>query len=525
MTQQLMSANGQDIVTLAKAVDRLIQSKADPDAVLPDRSVLDSARKALVHDLSSTGLGLEQTIQHLHDNVAPALNNASRSANFYGFVTGGASPAARYADYMVTTYDNSPQVHMPNDTIATDVEDAALQMLADLLHLGDTPNGSTRFPHRTFTTGATASNIIGLACGREHVLNQAIIRSGGGSETNGTVGDRGIFAAMRAAGVDDLQILTTVPHSSLRKAASILGFGRQAVIDVSRKDAPTRFDFDLLATHLAAPNSVSIVAVSCAEVNTGLYATYGEDMQTIRKLCDQHHAWIHVDGAFGILARVFLDQSSQHITSNDFQASMKSVVDGTRHIELADSIAGDGHKLLNVPYDCGFVYTRSVSNAINVFQNPGAVYLGGLVNDPDVIPSPLHIGIENSRRFRALPVYAALTAYGRDGFRDMLQRQVTLARKVATYIRDHDAFELLPKGLQNPIDNVFIIVIFRAIDTSLNRQLVSKINVTRKIFVSGTTWDGGPASRFAIANWQVDVERDFAKICGVLDLVTRDAQN
>jgi len=136
---------------------------------------------------------------------------------------------------------------------------------------------------------------------------------------------------------------------------------------------------------------------------------------------------------------------------------------------------------------------------MNVFHNPNAAYLSAA---PSSIPSPLNIGIENSRRFRALPVYANLVAYGRSGFSDMLCRQIRLARQIASYFLEHDAYELLPAGhgsTAERLEDVFIIVLFRAKDDAVNMELVKRINETRKFYCSGTSWNGKPATRFAVS--------------------------
>ena len=90
---------------------------------------------------------------------------------------------------------------------------------------------------------------------------------------------------------------------------------------------------------------------------------------------------------------------------------------GADALELADSITGDAHKLLNVPYDCGFFFCRHKDLLQQVLHNPNAAYLNFNASGAARIVSPLNVGIENSRRFRGLPVYASLMAYGRRGYR------------------------------------------------------------------------------------------------------------
>lgn len=469
--------------------------------VLPSQDQLSHARSKLISKLPTTGLGEAEIQQHLQHDIAPGLNRPSRSPHFYGFVTGGATAAARLADNVVTETDQNVQVHLPNETVCTDVEDAALRMVCDLLRLRQDD-----WPHRIFSTGATASNVVGLACGREFVLSEAAAFTG----QEISVAENGVSESMRKAGIDRVQILTTVPHSSLRKAASVVGLGRACVKDVGREDAPHRFDLAALKKQLSTPKTASIVAVSCAEVNTGWFATNGEEMQQIRDLCDQYGAWLHIDAAFGLLARTLPEN-----------ASYATIREGVVGMELADSITGDAHKLLNVPYDCGIFLSKHLALGTRVFQNTNAAYLSA---EPGAIPSPLNIGLENSRRFRALPVYATLSAYGQAGYKNMLERQISLSRKIATYFSTSSAYDLLNASQsegEGEMQNIFIVVLFRAKDSAANAELVKRINNTRKIYVSGTQWQGRPAARFAIASWQVDVERDFEVVKGVLDEAAR----
>jgi glutamate/tyrosine decarboxylase-like PLP-dependent enzyme len=466
------------------------------DHVLPSSQELTRARTSLVESLPSKGIGAEAVEKHLQENIVPGLTRPNKSPNYYGFVTGSVTPAAAKGDRIVSENDQNVCVHLPEESIATEVEDRALTMLCELLDLQP-----DEWLHRTFSTGATASNVLGLACGREFVIHEAAVFN----DKDISVAEHGIHEAMRLAGIESVQILTTMPHSSLRKAASIVGLGHNNIKDVGLLEAPHRFDMQALKTALSQPKLASIVAISCGEVNTGFFATNRAEMDQIRNLCDQFGAWLHIDAAFGLLATL-LPQS------NDY-AKLREGVAG---LELADSITGDAHKLLNVPYDCGIFLSRHLSQGQRVFQNPGAVYLQTTASS---IPSPLNLGLENSRRFRALPVYASFLAYGADGYRDMIIRQVELARGIAKYIAESEKYELLPDG--NEVGNVYIIVLFRAKDEALNKNLVKRVNSSRRIYVSGTQWDGRPAARFAVASWMVSYARDIEIIRQVLDEVAR----
>lgn len=205
-------------------------------------------------------------------------------------------------------------------------------------------------------------------------------------------------------------------------------------------------------------------------------------------------------------------------------------------IQLADSITIDGHKLLNVvcipfsnhvllcipcltlqqPYDCGMFFCKSPDVMQAVFTNPNASYLAS--GSAATIPSPLNIGLENSRRFRALPVYAVLLSEGLPGLAGMLGNMTQLSRAIASFLRESPHYELLPEG-NNAGEEIFMSVLFRARDAALNDTLVAKINETRQMYVSGTSWKGGNAVRIAVSNWRVQVDKDAAVVREILTCV------
>jgi glutamate/tyrosine decarboxylase-like PLP-dependent enzyme len=269
----------------------IVESKSN-DA-LPTLSSLQEATASLPSSLPATGLGEQVTANHLLSDIVPGFNGTKTSSNYYGFVTGGVFPIAEVADNIVTAFDQNVQVHLPDQSVSTIVEDRALSMLVELLNLGEEWQG------RTFTTGATGANILGLACGREFVINGRLKGKGG-------VGEVGLLTACMNAGVKEIQVLTTMGHSSLYKAASVVGLGRASVKDIPfSTNEPWRMDVDMLEEELKRSEEgiVSIVALSAGEVNTGRIATDGlSKMRRIRDLCDKYGAWLHVDG--GILSIV-----------------------------------------------------------------------------------------------------------------------------------------------------------------------------------------------------------------------------
>lgn len=473
-----------------------LTSSSDVLSVLPEPESLAHARLSLFNALPERGIGLKCSSEHLLKGIVPGFYRSAAST-YYGFVTGGSTPAARFADQLVTAFDQNVQVHIPTHSVSTDVEKSALYLLTDLFRLE-----KSIWSNGTITTGATASNILGLACGRQFVL-------GGCSPA-----EYGLVESMRASGIDNIHVLTTMPHSSVKKAAAVLGIGRSNVKDISRPGSepnPVLFDYAALELELAKDRIASIVVVSCSEVNTGFFATKGvDDFKLLRKLCDKYHAWLHVDGAFGLFARCLPD---------GFEV-LRSCCDG---IELADSITVDAHKLLNVPYDCGAFLCRSANILESVFTNGNAPYLQASGETLGIV-SPNNLGIENSRRFRALPVYTTLITYGRRAYAEMLASQVRLARSIALWLQDHPLYEVLPlcASKEELRKRTFVIVLFRALDDRINSKLSCLINGSMELYVTDTNWMGVPASRIAVSNWRVNTARDFEIVKKVLNSAVRN---
>jgi glutamate/tyrosine decarboxylase-like PLP-dependent enzyme len=266
-------------------------SARDTSTPLPSPQALQAGRSSLPPQLPTTGLGPEATHNHLLTEIVPALSNQSLSSTYFGFITGGVLLIAEAADNIVTALDQNVQVHLPESSLATEVEDAALRMLIGLLELGT----SEDWPSRIVTTGATASNILGLACAREWVVDSRLAEDSAGS----TVAKAGLLRACATAGVREIQILTSMAHSSLSKAASVVGLGHDSVKEcAASEDEPWRVDLDKVERELKRNEEgvASIIVITAGEVNTGRFATNALDMPKLRSLADKYGAWIHVDG-------------------------------------------------------------------------------------------------------------------------------------------------------------------------------------------------------------------------------------
>ncbi|KAI5477494.1 hypothetical protein MNV49_006340 [Pseudohyphozyma bogoriensis] len=485
--------------------------------------IISKALDTLPSTVPDVGLGLNATTTLLLDELCPALSGGQAGPRFFGLITGGVAPSAQLADHIVTSYDPCVQVHLPEETISTAIEARTLDMLLDLLGLS-----KERFNSNTFTTGATASNFLGLTLGREFVVAKVQERKGVKSPSGlpqWSVGEDGF-------GGVDVDVFSATAHASTPKAASMAGIGRSNVVDLRSDDPDQPCAFDLVALEKRLRENVgkrgSIVAMSAGEVNTGGFTPFTKE---IRELCDKYDAWMHCDAAFGAFGA--LHPEFEHLSGD---------------LELADSITADAHKWLNVPYDCAAFFSRDPT-VLRAVTGPGRATIAYLSSNsctsasafPSIdpyrtLPSPLFVNVENSRRFRALPVYATLLSLGKEGYAEIFERNIAFARKVEEWMRaggGQGGYEvLLPvSSTEKPEDfRTLNIVLFAPSATAPTKfqgdggavALCKAINKSRECYCTGTAWKGRGAIRLAVSNHATELERDFEIVVKVLEEVMRE---
>ncbi|HXS21313.1 MAG TPA: pyridoxal-dependent decarboxylase [Steroidobacteraceae bacterium] len=213
-------------------------------------------------------------------------------------------------------------------------------------------------------------------------------------------------------------------------------------------------------------------------MNTGAF----DPLEGVADSARERGAWLHVDGAFGLWA-----------------SASSALAPLVRGIERADSIATDGHKWLNVPYDCGIVFCADGA-AHRAAMSLEAAYIIGSGSERD----PHELVPEESRRARAVPVYAALRSLGRKGLADLVERCCRHARRFAEGLRSA-GFEVLNDVVLNQV-----LVSFG--DAGLTRRIISALQQDGTCWCAGTQWQGHTAMRISVSNWRTtaeDVERSL----------------
>jgi glutamate/tyrosine decarboxylase-like PLP-dependent enzyme len=397
----------------------------------------------------------EGTLAAVRELAARGEQAATRSSGprFFHFVMGGGTPAALAADWLTSAYDQVA-FGWASSPLASRLEQVAADWLRQLFELPEEFGG-------TLTSGATMANFVALAAARNWWAEQL------GTD----VEESGLSGLPRPPILSSGYI-----HPSAVQAIGMLGLGR-ANIERLTRDRAGRLDAGALERRLGEIDGPAIVVANAGEVNAGDF----DPIEHMADLSAEHGAWLHVDGAFGLFARIAPE--AQHLGAG---------------IERADSVIADGHKWLNVPYDCGFAFVRETGRLPRTF-NVGAPYLPS-PDDPH--PNPGFLTPENSRRARALDIWATLRAYGRDGHREMVERHLALARRLGERVDAEPQLERLAEVQLN-------IVCFRArpdgvpepeLD-ALNASLGEDLLRDGRVFAGTTNYEGRVAFRPAIVNW------------------------
>jgi glutamate/tyrosine decarboxylase-like PLP-dependent enzyme len=419
--------------------------------VAPSREAL-AALTAFDVPLQEDSMSAEQIVEEL-DRIGSPATMAIAGPRFFGFVNGSALPAALAANWLSTAWEQHGGFFVSSPG-STTLEQIALRWTIELLGLPPASTGA-------FVTGTTLAHVASLAAARDSVL----ARVGWNVEADGLFGAPPITVIAGAEA-----------HATLFKALGVVGLGRSRVVKVP-VDSQGRMRADALPV-ISGP---TIMCVQAGNVNTGAFDPFKEIIQHVRGA--EAPAWIHVDGAFGLWARVA--PARAHLAEG---------------IELADSWATDAHKWLNAPYDCGMAIVRN-GDALRKSMAINADYL------PSEPTNPSDYTLEVSRRPRGVDAWAALRALGRSGLADLIERNCRMAKRFAQAFSDA-GFSVLNNVVLNQV-----LVSFG--DAERTRQVIAAIQEDGTCWCGATVWQGRTAMRVSVISWattDADVDRSIAAI-------------
>src|SRR3954469_4342787 len=422
-------------------------------------ATVDELFESLGGPLPEDGMDPRAVVASLVEDAQPGIVGTP-SGRYFGFVIGGAVPAAIAADWLTSAWDQNAGLYVGGPSAAV-VEEVCRRWLAELLGLPADVSVA-------FVTGCQMAHVTALAAARHHVLAQAGVD----------------LARDGLAAAPPIRVVAGAKrHATLDRALRFLGIG-SAQIDVLPADDQGRMD----VADLRIDDRPTIVCAQAGEVNTGAF----DDLDAAADAVAGTGAWLHVDGAFGLWAAA--SPELRHLV---------------RGVDRADSWATDAHKWLNVPYDSGLAFVAHPA-AHRAAMSVAAAYLTRSADEPR---EPMDWVPESSRRARGFAVYAALRSLGRSGLADLLERCCRLARRFADRLSEEPTIRILNDVVLN---QVLVRVQPASGDAdAATRAALKRVQDERVCWLGGTRWHDMEAMRISVSNWSTtdeDVDRSADSI-------------
>lgn len=396
--------------------------------------------------LADQATAAKDVIEQLHTYGSPATV-AQTGGRYFGFVNGGAIPAALGAKWLADVWDQCGGL-FNTSPINAQLEGVCERWLKDIF----------RLPEETvagFVSGTSTANLCALAAARFQLLQNL------GWDVN----RRGLNGAPALRVIAHEQI-----HASVKRTLALLGYGSDTVEWI-----PSDEQGRLRLEQLPALDNACLVLLQAGNANTGSY----DDFDRVGDLANQVGAWVHIDGAFGLWA-----------------AASASLSHLTKGMEKASSWAVDGHKTLNTPYDSGIVLCRYPKALITAMQANGEYLVYSEQRDPILYTT------EMSKRSRAIELWAVMKYLGKRGIDAMVTTFHTRAKQLEQGLRT--------AGFRIVNEVVFNQMLMATEDEQKTKQIVEYIQRSGECWLGGSTWRGEAVIRVSICSWMTsedDIER------------------
>jgi glutamate/tyrosine decarboxylase-like PLP-dependent enzyme len=272
--------------------------------------------------------------------------------------------------------------------------------------------------------------------------------------------------------------VSTAAHTSLEKAAMLLGLGTDAVVGVET-DGNSRMD--PIALEAAIAEAKRRGARPFCVVGTAGTTTTGniDPLSAIHDVASEHDLWVHVDAAYG--------------GALVFSESERGRLEGVGN---ADSVTFNPQKWCYVAKTCAMALFADMGALDEAFR-VGAPYMRG----DDAVPNLGERSVQGTRRPDVLKLWLTFQQLGRSGLSQLIDESYRLTAVVSDRILDHDALALASTPETN-------ILCFRAVPDwcpptardELNSRLQEALRADHDVFVSLPTYRDSRWLRIVLLN-------------------------
>ena len=320
----------------------------------------------------------------------------------------------------------------------------------------------------------------------------------GGSMANTTaliVARNSMLPGVREKGIFGLEArpvmyCSTETHSCVAKAAEVTGIGSEWL-----RRIPVNGDYTIntdaleeqIGTDLDNGLRPFCIVGNVGTVNTGAI----DDIAALTRLRDKYNLWLHLDGAFGALAKLVPEYAGK-----------------LRPIETADSVAFDLHKWMYMPYEVGCVLISQRERHKAAFAGTPNYLLHherGLASGPESLNN---YGIELSRGFKALKVWMSIKEHGLYKYAAQIEKNIHQARYLGRLVTSQPRLQLMADIPLNIVCFRYFVAGIDADWDQINKEIVMTLQERGIASPSSTVIGGHYSIRVAITNHR-SIHYDF----------------
>ena len=308
---------------------------------------------------------------------------------FFAFVPGPGNYVSVLADALTSGYNAFAGTWLESAGPAK-VELATIDWLRQQVGMPETAGG-------LFVSGGSQANLTALAAARHKKIGRST--------------------------KDAVMFCSDQTHSSVDRAARILGFSEDQLVKIPSDDY-FRMDIGELKKAVQKIKDEGrkpfCVIANAGTTNCGAI----DPLNDIADLCQQEGLWLHVDGAYG---------APVAITKHG-----KKLLDG---IGRVDSLTLDPHKWLFQPFEIGCVIVKNAPDLKDTFHILPE-YLQDIQSKGEEI-NFCDYGSQLTRNFRALKLWMSLRVFGIKAFRDAIERGFELSEYTEDVIKKYPQFRIV----------------------------------------------------------------------------------
>ena len=397
--------------------------------------------------VTNEGKSFDSLLEIIRGEVHRSGINAA-SGGHLGYIPGGGLWLSSIGDMLAAVGNRYAGISFSGKG-AVILENQLLHWLTNLV-------GYPESAHGNIASGGSIATLIALTTARDfHKINSTNVRQSVIYMT--TQAHHCVHKALHILGLSEA-IWRNVPVNELHQmnAASL-----QSLMEKDKADGLNPF----------------LIIANAGTTNTGSI----DPLDLIADLCEVHHAWYHVDAAYGGFF-MLLDECKEKF----------------KGIERSDSVVLDPHKGMFLPFGIGVVLVKN-RRALLEAHHADASYLIDTVGVDEINPSDC--GPELTKHFRGLRMWLPLHYHGVDVFKACLREKILLCQ----YFHQ----EIAKLGFETGPEPELSVTYFRypAKDKNdFNRRLVERLHEDGRIFFSSTLLDGEVWIRCAVLSFRTHLK-------------------